>query len=457
MNKSTYFKKLSISFLLLVSIILCCSFNVQASEVTWNSSNWNNLDCSIYWYGLGNKPYKFIPGQANQAFDPSKPTILYIHGWQPGYYIVKHRESFYIYGKDTADDWIKKGWNVGVFYWNQFSDEASVLDAEAKIWTTNGPQKMRWRRANGSYDTSNSINMTAAQLLYNQYVQAMKNYTGNEIRIAGHSLGSQMAISLTKQISDNVDSGNISHELLPKRVALLDPYFSNLPKSYLGFKWTGEVARSYVRTLIDQKNIPFELYTSSDLTKGIAGDDNIPLQKMCATSYMRPTFYDDIQQIERHYAAKYTYFSSMSSNPPLECYNNALTGNVAASASTSDFRIAQMMGITAHWVQTGGRDSWDTSDDIYEKQVDSTDFTPASDLAINCSKTSINPGEYTSVKATVTPCNATNKMVIWSSSNSNVAKVCTDGTVKGIAPGKATVTAETTTGIIKTINITVLN
>lgn len=172
---------------------------------------------------------------------------------------------------------------------------------------------------------------------------------------------------------------------------------------------------------------------------------------------MRPTFYDDIQQIERHYAAKYTYFSSMSSNPPLECFNNALTGNVAASANTSDFRITQMMGPTAHWVQTGGTDSWDTSDDIYEKKVDSTDFVPAADLTLNCSKTSINPGEYTSVKAAVAPCNATNKMIIWSSSNSNVAKVCTDGTVKGIAPGKTTITAETTTGIIKTINITVLN
>lgn len=448
-------KKLMISITLFFALILGLTFSVQASEVNWDISHWNNLDSSIYWYGLNNKPYKFVPGEANPAFDPSKPTIIYIHGWQPEYYLIRHRESFYIYGKDTADDWIKKGWNVGVFYWNQFSDEASVLDAEAKIWTPNGPQKMRWRKGNGSYDTSNNINVSASQLLYQQYIQAMQGYKGNEIRIAGHSLGSQMAILLTKQISDNVDSGNIPHELLPKRVSLLDPYFSNLGKYYLNFKWTGEVCRGYVQNLINTKNIPFELYTSSDLTKGIAGDDNIGLQRMCATSYMKPTFYNDVQQIERHYAAKYNYFSSFATNSPLEYFNNNPTGNIAASASTPTSRIAEMMGPNYHWVQIGGNATTDISDDIYQKQVDNTNYFPVNDLSLSADKTSIKPGEYEAIKSDIAPENATNKILMWKSSNDSVAEVCVDGTVKGINSGHATITATTTDNITKTIDITV--
>ncbi|KHD36542.1 cell adhesion protein [Clostridium acetobutylicum] len=448
-------KKIMVSIVLLVTIILGLSFSVKASEVNWDKSYWDSLDCGIYWYGMDNKPYKFVSGQTNPAFDPSKPTIIYIHGWQPEYYLLRHRESFYIYGKDTADDWIKKGWNVGVFYWNQFSDEIGVLDAEAKIWTTKGPQGMRWRKGDGSYETVNTVNIPASQLLYQKYVQAMKDYRGNEIRIAGHSLGSQMAILLTQQISDNVDSGNISHELLPKRVALLDPYFSNLGKPYLGFKWTGEVCRGYVQNLINTKNIPFELYTSSDLTRGIAGDDNIDLQKMCATSYMKPTFYNDLQQIERHYAAKYNYFSSIASNPPLEYANNQLTGNIAASASTPTSRIAEMMGPDYHWIQIGGNATTDTNDDIYEKHVDSTTYFPVNDLALNCDKTSIAAGEYTSIKTTIAPENATDKIIMWKSSDDNIAKVCVDGTVEGISPGNATITATTTNNITRTINIIV--
>jgi len=68
--------------------------------------------------------------------------------------------NFDFNGTDTAAGWINAGWNVGIFVWNQFSDETTgvsgawfgdgpppqgVLDAEAKIWTANGPRGMRWR------------------------------------------------------------------------------------------------------------------------------------------------------------------------------------------------------------------------------------------------------------------------------------------------------------------------
>ena len=40
--------------------------------------------------------------------------------------------------------WADKGWEVAVFYWDNFADEALVTNAEAKIWTSESPVGMRY-------------------------------------------------------------------------------------------------------------------------------------------------------------------------------------------------------------------------------------------------------------------------------------------------------------------------
>ena len=59
------------------------------------------------------------------------------------------------------------------------------------------------------------------------------------------------------------------------------------------------------------------------------------------------------------------------------------------------------------------------------------------------------------LKATVSPSNTLSKTVTWKSSNKKVATVSSDGTVKGISPGKVKITATTTNGYSKTATITV--
>jgi uncharacterized protein YjdB len=55
-------------------------------------------------------------------------------------------------------------------------------------------------------------------------------------------------------------------------------------------------------------------------------------------------------------------------------------------------------------------------------------------------------GETVKLTATIAPANATNKKIIWNSSNPEIASIGTDGTIEGKAAGETTVTATTEDG-----------
>lgn len=54
----------------------------------------DNLDFGFYFYSDGKDAEKFIPGKSNRFFDPSKPTVIYIHGWERGTTSRAFRETF---------------------------------------------------------------------------------------------------------------------------------------------------------------------------------------------------------------------------------------------------------------------------------------------------------------------------------------------------------------------------
>ena len=62
----------------------------------------------------------------------------------------------------------------------------------------------------------------------------------------------------------------------------------------------------------------------------------------------------------------------------------------------------------------------------------------------------------TTLKANITPSNATNKTLTWSTSNSKVATV-SSGTVKAVGEGSATITVKTNNGKTATCKVTVVN
>lgn len=78
-------------------------------------------------------------------------------------------------------------------------------------------------------------------------------------------------------------------------------------------------------------------------------------------------------------------------------------------------------------------------------------------VSVSPTSASVNVGSTTFLTATVSPSNATNKNVTWSSSNSSVAAVNSVGIVSGIAAGNATVTATTVDGGFKASSAITVN
>ncbi len=66
---------------------------------------------------------------------------------------------------------------------------------------------------------------------------------------------------------------------------------------------------------------------------------------------------------------------------------------------------------------------------------------PATGIGLSASSARIVVGETSQLIATISPANATNKLLTWSSSPSSIATVSSDGLVTGISIGNATVTA----------------
>lgn len=91
--------------------------------------------------------------------------------------------------------------------------------AQSKIY--NGP--LRWRNHLGQY-FDNGSDVSVAELFYREYLQVFNDYPQElEIRLTGNSLGCQIVLMGAKLI---LDRHGPNSNLLPKRIALLDPWFT---------------------------------------------------------------------------------------------------------------------------------------------------------------------------------------------------------------------------------------
>lgn len=359
------------------------------------SANLEEPDYGIYWFRNGTDGRKSLGARQNDDyFRPDRPTVIYVHGWQKGTHenkptagVIRLRESFDFGGVNVIEGWKKPGreWNVGIFYWDAWANEDELSAphrAEAKIWAADGYKGMRWRRwHDGSFVEGFQMDpvRNAGDLFVQAYLDAVGNATSPEIRIVGHSLGNQMAVRLTKVIATKVDEGGVPARLLPKRVALLDPYWSGGGKPYLDNAAPGALVLQYVRQL-KAKGVVFEHYQSSNINDIGGGDKNHEMQS--ATAYMRldPDWIRDWNPLgvgdllkRAHGAAIEWYFRSMSTGVSL-CVreNNQLvfrsTRLPSAAMPTAELRGFMNDGGYTWYRQAWGEDDPETSRDCFERQ-----------------------------------------------------------------------------------------
>ena len=83
------------------------------------------------------------------------------------------------------------------------------------------------------------------------------------------------------------------------------------------------------------------------------------------------------------------------------------------------------------------------------------DDVAVSGISLNKTSTSIEKGNTETLTATISPDEATDKSVTWTSSDPSVATVDASGVVTAVAAGEATITAEASNGLTATCTVTV--
>lgn len=353
-------------------LTLCLSFLVATSAQAGDF-----LDYGLYWFGKNQAVAKYT-GEANPYYDDSKPTMIYVHGWlydssvkgywRPNFSFQNNAEKYTeLKGLDIdeAAAWIDAGWNVGIYYWNQFADEFSVFDAEAKIWTIKGLQGMRYRQSDGSYNTTQSPSEPVSQLMAQTIANALTNNTNGYLLLHGHSLGAQLAVATAYNLTIMAEQGAVNASMIPERLVLSDPYWSNFIQFYLCGATTGKRSTEYVRYMINNYNLAVEMTRSSGLCDLGAGDCNKAMTDMVAFQRLRPWYTSDLGA--KHTMADDWWTLTKTYAAPEEVDSNLnLTGAVTVSAATSDLRIREMMGANYEWDQVAGRYTLTPDDDQFK-------------------------------------------------------------------------------------------
>ena len=250
-------KKLSI---LLLGVIIATSMAVSVSGISalaydttpedWGAETFSELNYGIYWYDGSDS---IVPTKDYQI-NKDAPTIIYTHGWKPygesgiredlsvksntDKALSDYGYSAYPYNKKYYQELRKLGYNVGVFYWQQFADEnkpALKPSIDMKVWSHNTSMGMQYvTYAEGSKNgvitkPSDPTNPTESVAVL--YGKAIKESLGSDyngkLHLVGHSVGGQLTAAVSEYLCYEYDDEKIGSNLLPERVTLIDPFMSS--------------------------------------------------------------------------------------------------------------------------------------------------------------------------------------------------------------------------------------
>ena len=92
---------------------------------------------------------------------------------------------------------------------------------------------------------------------------------------------------------------------------------------------------------------------------------------------------------------------------------------------------------------------------VFQTYVEEVPDVQVEKITLSLDKTTINKGERIKIKANISPEDAVDKILKYSSDNTSVATVSSDGYIQGISSGSAKITAKASNGVTGTINIKV--
>ncbi|MEM1009842.1 MAG: hypothetical protein AAGJ35_12660, partial [Myxococcota bacterium] len=178
-----------------------------------------------------------------------------------------------------------------------------------------------------------------------------------EIRWAGHSLGSQLAVAAASILLNQYPQ---QKHLLPQRIALLDPAYLKGPRPFLNQSTVAKTALQKAQELI-LSGVVLESYRSSALVSNpIVGDANEALLKQTAFTELRPHYFRFDEQHRKHMVAKWQYLWSFAFPPPP--IRNSKQQAPSASMTTSTLRT--WMGSKYKFVQDRGKMTKILTDDV---------------------------------------------------------------------------------------------
>lgn len=375
------------------------------------TSGWPyNLDWGIYWFGSGNRFSKATDGSRSEFYDPTKKTVLFFHGWTGaagGWTQICKRATTRCFsdvcrgteGGLFAEAWLRDGWNVGLFYWDQFADEECTRDAEQKIWFDRGGNGFGWKSFNVTTGVSTYVNykedMSIADMCVRAVKMTMGDFKGPTVRFVGHSIGSQLAVRCAAKLHHE------GHVASPVRLTMLEPFFT---KHHLYFfrcnkvtqesgvgQFTALATAQYVKSLWQKFKVPTEVYKSSLLTEnGAFGVPDKALEDIVALVEYNPTWCGGTSLLARtrlanvecqHNSMYPTYFLSyeapipqVSVQFPLSNVSatSALRQCIVPAAKCTDGQIAEwverqlVLRGNQKWTQIGGTNTFNLSDDVFQ-------------------------------------------------------------------------------------------
>ncbi len=209
-------KKVAV-ILILISVLCIFSFGVTSCDKAMKGFVYDpDTDYGVYWYGEGSY-IRSSSKMSNEYYDPSKPTFVFCHGWEPdsdnttnGYLedLVTHKDTIAKTGADKvnyADALKEQGYNVACLGW--FAYAKNLGDLFRYIWV--------------DFDGGYALSLRFAQELCLVLGESYEN----DVRFVGHSYGSQLAVATSYQLVKFKEKGEISNQhLIPTRMTLADPY-----------------------------------------------------------------------------------------------------------------------------------------------------------------------------------------------------------------------------------------